>query len=408
MDRRTIWKSLGAGSALAFVPIGHGFGQTRHAPTGYIRTNWSQDPFSYGSYSHIARGSSRDDIHELAKPIDNRIYFAGEATHPEYNSTVHAAHEAGLIAADAVRADGHKAIAIVGAGMAGLSAAQRLARAGLSVRVFEGRDRIGGRIWTNSALGPPMDCGASWIHGVNNNPLTALADALGMERISTDRGDFIARGSDGREIPGWRLPRWVAGRGQTQLSAGADPEQLNRWAYWRSDEGYDGEEVIFPNGYHEIFQALSGDYEIQLSHKIRSIGYNRHGVTLTGPEQEYKADCVIVTVPLGVLKSGDLVFERGLPPAKQDAINRLGFGLLDKLYLKFDDVFWDRDAAWIVTPESGHAPGEFAYFLNFYAFFGEPVLMLFHGATPTYSVAQLPDRTLIERAMETLNAAYPV
>ena len=69
-----------------------------------------------------------------------------------------------------------KSVIVVGAGLAGLTAARDLVAAGAKVTVVEARDRIGGRIWT-SRLWPdlPMDMGASWIHGIDGNPMTELA-----------------------------------------------------------------------------------------------------------------------------------------------------------------------------------------------------------------------------------------
>lgn len=54
-------------------------------------------------------------------------------------------------------------VVVVGAGMAGLSAARRLADNGVSVTVVEARQRIGGRTWTDTSLGLPIDLGGAWI-----------------------------------------------------------------------------------------------------------------------------------------------------------------------------------------------------------------------------------------------------
>lgn len=55
----------------------------------------------------------------------------------------------------------------------------------------------------------------------------------------------------------------------------------------------------------------------------------------------FEADAAVVTVPLGVLKRPDqLRFQPPLPPRKQAAIQRLGFGCLNKVMLLFPHCFW--------------------------------------------------------------------
>lgn len=81
-----------------------------------------------------------------------------------------------------VRADegDAKPVLIIGAGMAGLTAARDLKRRGIPVVVIEGRDRIGGRIRTWRELSAPVDLGASWIHAAEGNPVTDLAHEFGI------------------------------------------------------------------------------------------------------------------------------------------------------------------------------------------------------------------------------------
>jgi monoamine oxidase len=62
-------------------------------------TAWASDPWALGSYSHALPGHAGDRA-ALAQPVDDRLFFAGEATHSHLYSTVHGAWESGLRAAD--------------------------------------------------------------------------------------------------------------------------------------------------------------------------------------------------------------------------------------------------------------------------------------------------------------------
>lgn len=77
-------------------------------------------------------------------------------------------------------------VVVVGAGIAGLTAANALNHAGVECVVLEGRDRLGGRLHTLDLAGRPVDMGGSWIHMPIGNPITALADVLGVPRVSGD------------------------------------------------------------------------------------------------------------------------------------------------------------------------------------------------------------------------------
>lgn len=95
---------------------------------------------------------------------------------------------------------------VIGAGLAGLSAARELEHLHRTVLILEANDRVGGRGYVG-AIGSdktPIDYGGAWIHGVPTNPLTGLVDAMGFKRARTELdlpyyvGDHEATGAEKR------------------------------------------------------------------------------------------------------------------------------------------------------------------------------------------------------------------
>ncbi|MCB1367660.1 MAG: FAD-dependent oxidoreductase [Rhodobacteraceae bacterium] len=404
MHRRSFLTGLAAGATGAFLPW-HGAQAGGATLRGYLRTNWSRDPWSFGSYSYVAKGAAQRDRAVVGAPVAGRVFFAGEAVHPTYNATVHAAYESGEAVGRDVAGDHSGHIAVIGAGVSGLAAAQALSAKGRKVTVFEARDRIGGRVWTSNSFGIPLDLGASWIHGTSRNPVAKLARKANARTVATD-DSYIARGGDGRRISEDDVPDWLDAVTLYQHEAGADRSEINLPAYEAEPE-YDGDEVIFPNGYQSILGALGGSYEVRLASPVTAITYGDGGVTLVVRGEQHLFDAVVVTLPLGVLKNKAVSFNPPLPADKQAAIARLGMGTLDKFYLLYDRPFWDKDVTWIGTPENGLPRGQFSEWLNFYKYIGQPIIMAFNGGPPALRLAAEPDEKLVQAAQQTLARAYP-
>jgi monoamine oxidase len=338
---------------------------------------------------------------------------------------------------------------VLGAGIAGLAAARALTDKGLSVIILEARDRVGGRIWTDSSLGLPLDLGASWIHGVDGNPITKLAQQFGVKTVTTDDENGIGFAADGSELPDDEFTRMealfediyaevaamqedtdddislqeafdevVGSRNLseedlrrlnyyihlvTALEYGADAKDLSLW-WWDQDEEFGGGEVIFPGGYNQITDGLAQGLDIRLGTVVKTIRYGSDGVEVETSAGLFVADKAVVTIPLGVLKQASVKFEPPLPESKQAAIERLGMGVLNKVYLKFPSAFWDEDVETISY--MGAELGEWCDWLSFTPFTGAAVLMAFHGGEKGFEIEDLSDDEIVTGAMAALRVMF--
>ncbi|KAL1194702.1 Lysine-specific histone demethylase 1-like protein [Cardamine amara subsp. amara] len=65
-------------------------------PVASVVTDWGTDPYSYGAYSYVAIGASGEDYDVLGRPVQNCLFFAGEATCKEHPDTVGGAMMTGV------------------------------------------------------------------------------------------------------------------------------------------------------------------------------------------------------------------------------------------------------------------------------------------------------------------------
>lgn len=343
-------------------------------------------------------------------------------------------------------------VLILGAGVAGLTAARLLHDAGYRVLLLEGRDRFGGRLWTNRTLDNiPLDMGASWIHGIDGNPLSELMNEVGVVSVPTDYDNLAVYGADGSPVSEDDAATYedlfntvleraaeIAEASDIDLTLGAAIQQaitdldeelddnrsralaylinatiehefaasvngLSAWN-WESDEAFGGEDVIFPDGYDWLTHYLAEGLDIRLNTTVTEIRYDDQGVEITAGGETFTADYAIVTLPLGVLKAQVVTFDPPLPAEKQHAIQNLYMGVLNKLYLRFPDVFWDMDAD--VIGYVGEEAGQWAEFVNVAAVTGLPVLLCFNAGDYGLAIESMSDDQIIASAMQTLRTLY--
>lgn len=258
-----------------------------------------------------------------------------------------------------------KKVIVVGAGVAGLAAAEALTRRGAEVTVLEARGRIGGRAVTDTTSfgGKPFDLGAGWLTAPGQNPLAARLDglvALPPDRMTIIDGkrlnraqtagfdDFISNintAIDTTAERGLKLDRLRPQDLREELaltliganSFGAELNQLD--AADIAARNKDTGASYIAGGMGKAISQLFKGIPVKLNTAVSEIDYSSGSVT-TAKGEQLTADAIIVTVSTGVLNSGRIKFTPDLPTAHQQAIAALPMGLVNKIALEFSsDIF---------------------------------------------------------------------
>ncbi|KAF2224968.1 amine oxidase [Elsinoe ampelina] len=284
-------------------------------------------------------------------------------------------------------------VCIVGAGISGLRAADILSRQGFKVTILEARDRIGGRISQSAELGPVVDLGPNWIHGTTGNPIVRLAHDANAVTSACNVVSSIF-GPSGKVMPQanakalyeevWRILDMLCEQSRTELYSipasermmdrfrtrvtdgdydidtqhqlldivemwgafmGGDCESQSMRFYWM-DEGIEGDNLFMASTYQKIVerlgQATLQRCNLRLSEEVTCVrtpaASDKIIVQTAGGEIEF--DAVIFTTPLGWLKRNQQTFYPSLSPRLGQAIENIGYGNLDKVFVSFSSAFW--------------------------------------------------------------------
>ena len=345
-------------------------------------------------------------------------------------------------------------VIIVGAGVAGLTAATRLLAQGRSVLILEARDRVGGRVWTRHEpdLPAPIELGPEFIHGripetfdllqevgktaldttgahwtALNGKLTqrtdmlfeelqsALAQALPqLERQDVPFDRFLSDSTRaGLSSDACRL-----GRAYVEGFDAADATTVSALSIaqeWQEGGMLDAPQFRPLGGYSSVLRALCGALErgacrIQLQTVVQRVKWARQAVRIDADflRQPFTATApkAIITLPLGVLQTDTVQFDPPLQ-GKQAALAGLASGPVLKVVLRYRQSFWEEiDAGRYADAAFFHAPEQ--PFPTFWTLkpLRAPILTAWLGGPRAARLAQTPGSNIISVACQSLVSLF--
>lgn len=287
-------------------------------------------------------------------------------------------------------------VLIIGAGMGGISTSYWLRQFGIRSLVLEGQARIGGRTWTSNRWPDALlDMGAAFVHDSPHSPLTPLVRRFNIRTVEVDFLNSTIYAPDGKQYGPTKLPQ-LAGlyllminqvkaaaallqargfpdrplsteidrtlaqmRAQLGLTAEdiagiqvfidngirnhfcTETSDLSLYNFDQDSNVVGNHDLVFPRGYVQLVESLAAGQQILFNQVVREVRYGQQGVTVVTNQGTFTAKYAVITIPAGVMRTGNIRFVPALPEWKQAAYQRLHSGIFDKLFLRFPRAFWD-------------------------------------------------------------------
>jgi monoamine oxidase len=278
------------------------------------------------------------------------------------------------------RTDFSGKVLIVGAGVSGLYAASLLEEYGISYEILEASSHYGGRIRSLQGFADfDIDLGADTIYGERSSwydmarhfggelatetePLYYFNGSFKTSAQATENTffnrtlefvqSFQSYAGDDITVQGYANVSGIHTSMQTILNGvlgnamGSSNAALGTFGLRERAERWNAGQAImrlknktFQSVINECFQSVIG--KVRYNTVVESIDYSGSNVLVTDAEgNAYSADKIIVTVPLTVLKRGDIDFIPALSESKTEAIQRIGMDRGIKVIMKFTERFW--------------------------------------------------------------------
>lgn len=356
---------------------------------------------------------------------------------------------------------------IIGAGISGLMAAYSLIynyNYKDDIYILEASDRIGGRICTlNVNNNIKLDMGASWIHNIKVNPIYEITKKYNIQTKITNYQDNIIFSCFGSNNTYFKcnnksntysiyreslLNKFLStsknyNSDLSFLSAydkytknhslssynssilrnilnteieheyNADLSDLSFLHYSDhiNDQPISDIDAIIPDGYDFlpklILSLLPSNVKIIYNTYVYKINISTGDIFTN--KNTFRSNTIICSIPLGVLKSGNIRFVNNLPEWKQDAINGLGMGTYNKCYLEYPYKFWD-DISFINSVDLSYKDNnvKFSEWLNLDKYINKPIICGFNGGKYAHDLENLSDYEITNIAHNKLKSLYKI
>jgi monoamine oxidase len=343
-------------------------------------------------------------------------------------------------------------VVVIGAGVAGLAAAQTLSGAGVKVCVLEARDRIGGRVYTvrDPRVPIPIELGAEFIHG-HPNEIFSIVTSAGLsaaEAKGPHRSIRNGKPIDGSEmfsqtdqifhaIRDPSLPDQTFSEFLATVDASPEARELAK-AYVEGFNAAPADRISMralaiemqaadaiggnrsfrlKQGYGRVSEWLWGGCRRELTTlRLQTVATgvrwkrNEIQVAVESPSgaalPSIRADCAVITVPLGVLQAPENTpgAIRFVPPLGGfgEAAAHLAMGQAVRITLVFRSSFWEEQS---IIPRTGFIHSVEKWFPTWWTTLAKsfPALTGWAGGPKAEAVTGLSEGAVIERAIESLS-----